>query len=273
MIKTLALAGLITCIPSTAGPQDAEVVKEASAPVVDEATKAYDQLVKDQDAEMKRISGLRKELMASEEYKQAREDQDREKIMELRKRVPAPDMAPLVKRAQESAVKFAGTEGAVNFLAWTAAHGKGEDARNAFATLMEHHVESPKLEQWAGKAYLFSRSMDPQTAMGFLQALDTQSPHDIVRAHAIYNIHRMMARSKDHTDEEKAAAEARLAEAAELAGPGILRDRINGPMFEKENLQIGMVAPDIVGKDLFGKDMKLSDFRGKVVVLDFWGDW
>ena len=32
-------------------------------------------------------------------------------------------------------------------------------------------------------------------------------------------------------------------------------------------------APEIIGKDLDGKPMKLSDFRGKVVMLDFWGDW
>ena len=115
--------------------------------------------------------------------------------------------------------------------------------------------------------------MDPETAMGFLQALDTQSPHNKVRAQAIYGLHNMLARSDDASDEEKKAAEARLPEAAELAGPGILRDRINAPMFEKERLQIGMIAPDIVGKDVFGKDMKLSDFRDKVVVLDFWGHW
>jgi thiol-disulfide isomerase/thioredoxin len=33
------------------------------------------------------------------------------------------------------------------------------------------------------------------------------------------------------------------------------------------------VAPDIVSQDLDGKPMKLSDFRGKVVVLNFWATW
>jgi cytochrome oxidase Cu insertion factor (SCO1/SenC/PrrC family) len=36
---------------------------------------------------------------------------------------------------------------------------------------------------------------------------------------------------------------------------------------------IGQVAPEITGKDLENKPMKLSEFRGKVVVLDFWGFW
>ncbi|MHC5065275.1 MAG: peroxiredoxin family protein [Planctomycetota bacterium] len=43
--------------------------------------------------------------------------------------------------------------------------------------------------------------------------------------------------------------------------------------FKLENLQVGMVAPDIVAKDLDGVEFKLSDYRGKVVVIDFWGDW
>jgi Tol biopolymer transport system component len=36
---------------------------------------------------------------------------------------------------------------------------------------------------------------------------------------------------------------------------------------------IGSVAPEIEGEDIDGEPFKLSDYRGKVVVLDFWGDW
>jgi hypothetical protein len=39
------------------------------------------------------------------------------------------------------------------------------------------------------------------------------------------------------------------------------------------NLQIGMRAPEIVGEDLDGKPLKLSDHRGKVVVVCFWATW
>jgi hypothetical protein len=46
-----------------------------------------------------------------------------------------------------------------------------------------------------------------------------------------------------------------------------------GELFEVKNLQIGMVAPEIEGEDLNGKPLKLSDYHGKVVVLDFWGNW
>jgi hypothetical protein len=32
----------------------------------------------------------------------------------------------------------------------------------------------------------------------------------------------------------------------------------------------GSTAPELAGNDLDGKPLRLSDFRGKVVVLDFW---
>jgi hypothetical protein len=36
---------------------------------------------------------------------------------------------------------------------------------------------------------------------------------------------------------------------------------------------VGQLAPDIEGMDIDGVAFKLSDYRGKVVVLDFWGHW
>jgi hypothetical protein len=37
--------------------------------------------------------------------------------------------------------------------------------------------------------------------------------------------------------------------------------------------EIGNLAPEIQGEDIDGRPFKLSDYRGKVVVLDFWGNW
>jgi cytochrome oxidase Cu insertion factor (SCO1/SenC/PrrC family) len=37
--------------------------------------------------------------------------------------------------------------------------------------------------------------------------------------------------------------------------------------------EVNKEAPDIAGPDTDGKDFKLSDYRGKVVMLDFWGHW
>jgi hypothetical protein len=50
-------------------------------------------------------------------------------------------------------------------------------------------------------------------------------------------------------------------------------DQAKGELFEMRHLAIGMVVPDIEDEDIDGKKFKLSDYRGKVVLIDFWGDW
>ncbi len=39
------------------------------------------------------------------------------------------------------------------------------------------------------------------------------------------------------------------------------------------SLSAGKRAPEIQGEDVDGAKFKLSDYRGKVVLIDFWGDW
>ena len=39
------------------------------------------------------------------------------------------------------------------------------------------------------------------------------------------------------------------------------------------NLKVGGIAPEIDASDLEGKRLKLSDYRGKVIMLVFWGSW
>lgn len=52
-----------------------------------------------------------------------------------------------------------------------------------------------------------------------------------------------------------------------------LGDMAKGALFEIQHLSIGKPAPDIEAEDLDGAKFKLSDYRGKVVLLDFWGNW
>ena len=54
---------------------------------------------------------------------------------------------------------------------------------------------------------------------------------------------------------------------------GTLGEIAEKALFRIRHLSIGRVAPEIVGEDIFGKTFKLSESRGKVVVLSFWGHW
>jgi hypothetical protein len=44
-------------------------------------------------------------------------------------------------------------------------------------------------------------------------------------------------------------------------------------LYELRFLSLGKTVPDIEGEDLDAQKFKLSDYRGKVVLLDFWGNW
>lgn len=57
---------------------------------------------------------------------------------------------------------------------------------------------------------------------------------------------------------------------AKLADDDTVAHRAGVALFEIRHLSVGKEAPDIVGEDQDGKRFKLSDYRGKVVLLDFW---
>jgi peroxiredoxin len=56
-------------------------------------------------------------------------------------------------------------------------------------------------------------------------------------------------------------------------GQRSLAEVAEGELTGLRHLKIGVVAPEIDGEDVDGKRLKLSDYRGKVIVLTFSGNW
>src|SRR5262249_51337087 len=54
---------------------------------------------------------------------------------------------------------------------------------------------------------------------------------------------------------------------------GTLAEQAKKDLKDLQTFGIGKQPPDIEGEDIDGQKFKLSDYRGKVVVLDFWGNW
>lgn len=52
-----------------------------------------------------------------------------------------------------------------------------------------------------------------------------------------------------------------------------MRDRAKGELDEMKSRGVGKPAPEIDGTDLDGRPMRLSEQRGKVVLLSFWATW
>jgi hypothetical protein len=132
-------------------------------------------------------------------------------------------------------------------------------------------------ESWAGK---------------LLEAVAANHPEKAVRGQALYALgvyHRYRAQPYGEKLSEEEQAK-RLAEAAKHFtevtksyaavktpdGKATLGDKAASELVRIKNLpnlQVGKTAPDIEGEDIDGKKFKLSDYRGKVVLLDFWGHW
>ena len=58
-----------------------------------------------------------------------------------------------------------------------------------------------------------------------------------------------------------------------IAARAKLAEDARAELDEIRNLAVGKPAPEITGTDLDGRPFKLSDYRGKVVLLTFWAGW
>lgn len=167
------------------------------------------------------------------------------------------------------------------FAAFAEEYRGSEEAVKALVHVMRY---TPRIGQRSAAAatliaiYLESAAIRP--AIGVLGAqvperLDTlieKTPHRDIRGLA------MLARAKSL----KGKDDARALQLLEKLQKGYfdvnergktLADHADREIFEIVHLAIGKPAPDIEGEDLAGVSFKLSDYLGKVVMLDFWGDW
>ena len=257
---------LATCLLA----QDGAVAKPQSP-----AAAEFQQINAELDAANAAYSKALKELTATAEYKQAVADKNREAQAELMKKIPRPDVAALGKKAFSAAEKYAGKDDAIAFLGFALLRANDKElAQKAAEVIVKDHSKSPKLlELVENPLYALPVVLGKEKANAFFDKVAADNPDVIVQAWTLYWKATTGARGKDASDADKAATQKLIAKAEQLAEGNELADRIRAPRFEKERLQIGMEAPDIEGVDLDGKAFKLSDYRGKVVVVDFWGDW
>jgi len=156
----------------------------------------------------------------------------------------------------------------------------GPEVEQAAEAIRREHARSEKL------AYLcqeLEKSFH-RSAPSLLRSVLEANPHAEVQAPAGFSLAVILKRQAMEgaggSANEQAASEAeRLFERVMVehrdvkSGEGTLGDRAQTEDFELRHLRVGKVAPEIEGIDLDGQTMRLSDYRGKVVVLTFWGTW
>lgn len=209
------------------------------------------------------------------------------------------------KRFLELAEKHPQDPVAVDALLWVVSNVRGKpDTTRALELLTEQHITSDQLRS-AGKGIAESRSI---AAEKLLNTILQKNPDDQARAQALYFLASLLELEANLVQQLKAQPELapRVLQyygkpygnhLASLELPDLERkreqiyeqmretfpdaevDRIKlGDFAEKmlfriRHLSIGKLAPDIAGEDIAGNEFKLSDHRGKVVLLTFWGHW
>jgi hypothetical protein len=271
MHRTRAAAvavAIATALPAQAGGnQDGGKLK------TEPGLAAQRTLVAEHDAAVRAFQKALTAVNASAEFKKAKEAGDQDAQNALRSRVKAVDTEAFAQRALEEAEQFHGDD-ATPLLCQAVLWGAGRSAaKTALGVLQREHLTSSHLGVLLDTGFpSANRSMTPEESAALLERVIDENKFAPVRAAAMYwRAGQLNGRNASAADKERAA---RLLEDAEhLAAGTLLADRIAAPRFARERLQIGMTAPEVEGLDTDGTRFKLSDYRGKVVVLDFWGFW
>ncbi len=147
----------------------------------------------------------------------------------------------------------------------------GTYLERALERLTEDHLTD------RGVYHIFAHLAGSQHAAAkvFLTKAIDQSPHRHVQGAACYVLaHWLIAEGKP----DKGPA-LRLLERCDKdfgdvkLDAGRLGDLARRDGMKARYFSVGATPPDIEGKDAEGKPLKLSEFRGKVVLLDFFADW
>ncbi len=206
-----------------------------------------------------------------------------------------PDPAAVFRpRFIEHAKTHAGTDDAIAFLAMAVECTPDAETR---AVLIEEtlaaHVRSARLTPLIVAMRTDSRSLGADRLRGYIETILRENVDPGVNAEAMLSrallVYGDAPAIEEPTSQEvrtaridlrravqlsrKAAETGAVAGRAPVAPDVDLTAEIERTLQETLGVEVGRVAPDIVGRDLDGVAFRLSDYRGRVVVLDFWGDW
>jgi peroxiredoxin len=198
---------------------------------------------------------------------------------------------------------------ALQFVVMSDYLGSRGDAERAIEILARDHVRRRRMGNYCG---VLTNLFHSPAAEAFIRAVLEQNPDREARALACHGLATLLRQQgkfarylRSHPDQVKAyqadhgeKAIARFLretdpDAAEKEAEALLERVVNefgdvqhapraprtlgavaaGELNEMRHLNVGQAALEIEGADVEGKKFKLSDFRGKVVLLVFSGEW
>lgn len=174
----------------------------------------------------------------------------------------------------------------------------GPPGIRALELMAEHHAANPKVGRMIAILAYYppwdKKNPAHRAAVDLLKAVADKNPDRGARGHAALGLAWQAKRDFQVGESEGDPETERLAAKAEKAFESVVREYGDCPnlrslgvrppkatlgaeaeaeLAEIRHLGIGQVAPDVEGEDLNGSRFKLSEHRGKVILLVFWASW
>lgn len=193
---------------------------------------------------------------------------------------PGPEMpTECLEAAYDRAVKEETDERAAELLAWVVRMGVGSPlAEKALARLVEKHADHRAILRICS---LLADGFVPN-GEAMLRMILEKAKAPTIQSAATLGLGMLLAEKVDGLADQPAEADRTAAEAEKHLTAVIEKLAGDDPRMKSQaeerlkllrTLRVGKEAPEITGPDLDGKEFKLSDYRGKVILLDFWGHW
>ncbi|HEV8058312.1 MAG TPA: TlpA disulfide reductase family protein [Gemmataceae bacterium] len=253
LAASLVTVGFVVMLARADDPQGqnkSSVYDDASAP---KGSAIFDALMKElTEAQAKHAKVLKQ---AQQAFDNAKTDEAKQKakmnLEDIKQDRPGPKFADrflnFATEHPQDAKNFAAAMAAFTCSARPAT--KNNTLGKAIAYLKENYAAKPQIMQLV-------RTLETSKAPAgeaLLREVLTKNPYHRIQGHACKALLAVSTKPGEKTSLEK-MLKARYAD-----------------LFP--DLSIGKPVPEIATKDLRGNDVKLSDLRGKVVVLDIWATW
>jgi hypothetical protein len=221
------------------------------------------------DAAKKALGQLKEKLSATNDL-----DQLQKSLAGL----PAYGLGDLAPMVAEKARKNLDHPQAVPLLVWVCsatAYGPTKELAKLYNDTVDLLMDRfPERSELAPLTEWLASDDDPPWAEKHLRRLAEKNSSDEVKANARFALATAL-KNKDATSQPEAEKLllSIIDEFAKKADKEQLVTRARKELDDIKLRGIGKSVPEIAGDDLDGKPLKLSDYKGKVVLLDFWGFW
>jgi len=203
---------------------------------------------------------------------------------EAQSKKPNPvDYAERMFRIANDSPKDAVAYDALLWVMRNAGNQGGAITDKAIAQLARDHMDKPSI----GEVCVSLMKNNSPGALSFMRAVLDKSSSKDAQGLACYAL-----ATSANTRSDQAARKGNLTSAGELSGeaaamfqriakefPDVtyqkktLSETVKSELEELTLRGLGKTSPEITAEDIDGQSFKLSDYRGKVVLLDFWGHW